>query len=167
VTLTSLHGAKVTLGTGRKAKKATAVVLQFSGALNPTAAQNPAVYSLLAGTIKKHAVSFTKPVPLASAMYSPSALTVTLVPRGSRKLPKYEQLTIASGLLTDTLGRPIDGGHTVVATVSTSGLVISASDVSAAGAPQPAVVDALFERVPGISVRDAARRLGAQESRGD
>ncbi len=53
VTLTSIRGAKVRLGTGRKAKKATVVVLQFSGALNPSTAQNVANYSLLAGTIKK------------------------------------------------------------------------------------------------------------------
>ena len=167
VTLTSIRGAKVRIGTGRKAKKATAVVLQFSGALNSTTAQNPAAYSLLAGTIKKHVLSFRKPVPLASAIYSPSALTVTLLPQGKRKLPKYEQLTIAAGLLTDSLGRPIDGGHNVVATVSKSGLVISISDVSAAGLPKPAVVDALFDGVPGLSVRDAARRFGARGSRGD
>ena len=136
VTLTSIEGSTVKLGTGRKAKKAMALVLQFSGALNPTAAQNPAAYSLLAGTVKKHAVTFGKPVPLASAMYSPSAMTVTLVPQGSRKLPKYEQLTIASGQLTDTLGQPIDGGHNLVATLSKSGLVISASDVSCSRNPR-------------------------------
>jgi hypothetical protein len=102
------------------------------------------------------AYGFTVPDPFLTA-----AMTVTLVPQGSRKLPKYEQLTITSGLLSDTQGRPIDGGHNVVATLSKSGLVISA-----AGALKPAVVDALLERGAGLSVRDAARRLGAQRSRG-
>src|SRR5262249_51259262 len=35
VTLTSLQGAKVKLGTGKKAKKATVIVLHFNGALDP------------------------------------------------------------------------------------------------------------------------------------
>jgi hypothetical protein len=113
------------------------------------------------GTVKKKVLSFNKPVPLASATYSASAMTVTLLPEGKRKLPKYEQLTIASGLLTGTLGRPIDGGHSMVATLSKSGLVISASDVSADGAPRAAVVDALLEG-GGLSVCGAARRFGTR-----
>ena len=164
--LTSIHGEKIKLGTGRKAKKATVVVLQFSGALNPSAAQNVADYSLLAGTIKKKVLTFKKSVPLTSAIYNPSALTVTLLPRGKRKLPKYEQLTIASGLLTDSLGRPIDGGHNVVVTVGKSGQVISQAAVSTALAPSAAMVDALFAGKPAFSARDTMQRLGARRSRG-
>ena len=65
-------------------------------------------------------------------------------PRASGKLPKYEQLTIRSGLLTDSLGRPIDEGHTVVVTVGRSGQVVSQAAVSTAQAPSAAMVDALF-----------------------
>ena len=166
VTLTSIRGAKVRIGTGRKAKKATVVVLQFSGALDPSTAQNVGDYSLLAGTIKKHVVRFSKSVPLASAIYSPSAQTVTLLPQGKRKLPKYEQLTIASGLLTDSLGRPIDGGHTVVVTVGRSGQVISQAAVSTAQAPSAAMVDALFAGEQAYSARDTVKRLGARRSGG-
>ena len=166
VTLMSIRGAKVRLGTGRKAKKATVVVLQFSGALNPSTAQNVADYSLLAGTIKKKVLGFNKSVPMASATYDPSAQTVTLLPQGKRKLPKYEQLTIRSGLLTDSLGRPIDGGHTVVVTVGKSGQVISQAATSAAPTPSATMVDALFAGEPGFSARDTVERLEARRSRG-
>ena len=121
MTLTSLHGAKVKLGTGRKAKKATVVVLQFSGALNSDGGSEPRGLFAPGRNDQEAGLTFSKPVPLSSAMYSSSAMTVTLVPQGSRKLPKYEQLTIAPGQLTDSLGRPIGGGHTVVATLSKSG----------------------------------------------
>jgi hypothetical protein len=166
VTLTSIRGEKVKLGTGRKAKKATVVVLQFSGALNPSTAQNVADYSLLAGTIKKKVLGFNKSVPLASATYDPSAQTVTLLPQGKRKLPKYEQLTIRSGLLTDSLGRPIDEGHTVVVTVDRSGQVISQAAVSTALVPSAAMVDALFAGEPGFSAQGTVERFGARRSRG-
>ena len=166
MTLTSIQGEKIKLGTGRKAKKATVVVLQFSGALDPSTAQNVADYSLLAGTIKKKVLIFKKSVPLASATYDPSAQTVTLLPQGKRKLPKYEQLTIASGLVTDTLGRPIDGGRTVVARVSKSGLVISSVGVPAAATPQAAMVDALFVGNPEVFARDSVERSGAWRAGG-
>jgi hypothetical protein len=144
VTLTSIHGAKVVLGKGRKAKKETALQLQFSGALNAAGSISASAYSLLAGAFKKHVLNFKKHVSLASASYNPSTYTVNLFPQGKHKLPKYEQLTINSGLVTDTLGRPINGGRNVVATVSKSGLVISSTGVAASAAPTPAAVDALF-----------------------
>jgi hypothetical protein len=167
VTLTSIQGEKLKLGTGRKAKKATVVVLQFSGALNLSTAQNAADYSLLAGTIKKKVLKFNKPVPLASATYNPSAHTVILLPQGKRKLPKFEQLTIRSGLLTDSLGRPIGGGHNVVVTVGRSGQVISQAAVSTGLAPAAAMVDALFTEEPACSARDITQRLGARGSGGE
>jgi hypothetical protein len=165
VTLTSMQGANVRVGTGRKAKEASAVVLQFSGALNQSKAQNVANYSLLAGTVKKNVLVFNKSVPLASAIYDPTAHTVTLLPAGKQKLPKYEQLTIGSGLLTDSLGRPIDGGHTVVVTVGRSGQVISQAATTAARTPSAAMVDALFAGGPGFSARDTVERFGARRSR--
>ncbi|MGP0066705.1 MAG: Calx-beta domain-containing protein [Isosphaeraceae bacterium] len=166
VTLTSIRGAKVRLETGRKAKKATVVVLQFSGALDPSTAQSVADYSLLAGMVKKKVLTFNKPVPFTSAIYDPVAHTVTLLPQGKRKPPKYEQLTIRSGLLTDSLGRPIDQGRTVVATVGRSGQVISQAATSAARTPSAAMVDALFAGERGFSARDTIGRFGARRSRG-
>ena len=166
MTLTSIRGAKVRIGKGHKAKNETVVVIQFSGALNPSTAQNVANYSLLAGTIKKKVLIFKKSVPLASATYDPSAQTVTLLPRGTRKLPKYDQLTIRSGLLTDGLGRPIDDGDNVVVTVGRSGQVISQAAVSTAQAPSAAMVYALFAGEPAFLAREVVERLGARRSPG-
>jgi hypothetical protein len=166
VTLKSIRGANVRVGTEHKAKEASAVVLQFSGALNQSKAQNIANYSLLTGTIKKNVLGFNTPVPLASAIYDPAAHTVTLVLQGKHTLPKYEQLTIRSGLLTDSLGRPIDGGHTVVVTVGRLGQVISQAATSEGRTPSAAMVDALFAGEPGFSARGALERFGTWRSRG-
>jgi len=147
------------VGKGRHLKKETVVLLQFSGALNPAASQNLAAYSLLAGTIKKRVLGFKKPIPFVSAIYNPTALTVSLVPQGKRKLPKYEQLTISSGLLTDSFGCPIDNGHNVVATVSRSGLIISAAagPVSVAiASPTASAVDAVLEQGEAMDFADFA-----------
>jgi hypothetical protein len=164
VTLTSFREAKVRIGKGHKARNETVVVLQFSGALNPSTAQNVANYSLLAGTIKKKVLIFKTSVPLASATYDPSAQTVILLPRGKRELPKYEQLIIRSGLLIDSLGRPIDDGDNVVVTVGRSGPLISQAAVSTAQAPLAAMADALFAGEPAFFARDVVERLRVRRS---
>jgi hypothetical protein len=119
VTLTFLRTAKIAMGKGRKARVESEVVLGFNGALNAAAAQNLASYSLLAGIVKKRAVTFSKRLPLVSASYDPAALTVTLVSVAMRALPERERIIISSARLTDTLGRPITGGPTIVATLPT------------------------------------------------
>ena len=151
VTITSLRVAKVSLGTKHHVKKALVLVVQFSGALGTTAAQNLAAYTDFSGKIKKvHKISqiiYNKSLPLTQAIYNSSGNSVMLVPVGKPKLPKLEQLQVNVSLLTDPLGRPIDQGTNFKATVTNTGLVISSSLSSAASAaPAAAAVDALFEQ---------------------
>ena len=139
VTITSLQVEKVNLGTRHHVKKALVLVVQFSGALGTTAAQNLAAYTDFSGKIKKvHKVSqviYNKLVPLTQAIYNSSGDSVILVPRGKPTLPKLEQLQVNVSLLTDPLGRPINDGTNFKATVTNTGLVISSS-------LSPAAIDA-------------------------
>jgi hypothetical protein len=112
VILTSAQRQTVAVGKGRKAKNETVLVLYFSAPLNASAAENLAAYSLLPGKVKRRAITFiNKPVPLASAVYDPGAMTVTLFPRRPFKPGMKMQLQITAALLTDALGRPVDNGH--------------------------------------------------------
>jgi hypothetical protein len=102
----------VSVGKGRKAKKQAVVVLQFSAPLNPSAGQNLAAYSLLPGKVRKRVITYiNKPVPMASAVYNPGAMTVTLFPRSTLKPGMKFQLQITAALLTDALGRPIENSQ--------------------------------------------------------
>jgi hypothetical protein len=100
-------------------------VLQFSGALNASDAQNRLLYSLAPETTKKHVI---KPVAPASATYNASTNTVTLTPRKALVLNPPESLTINSSGLLDALGRELDGnddglpGGNFVATLSKRGI---------------------------------------------
>ena len=94
-------------------------------------------------------------MPVASAIYNPSNNSVTLTPRGKLTASKPEELIVNGSLITDTLGREIDGdddgqaGGDYIVT-------ISGSRVTAGGLPlartqrQPAsvadVVDHLLAR---------------------
>ena len=129
---------KIKVGKGKKAKKETVLVLQFSGALNAAAADNANAYEL-APVIKvkatgkgKHKQPATtklgKPVTPASAVYTASNNQVTLTPRGTLNLTKPEELIVNGALVTDTLGREIDGnddgqpGGDYIATIKGSGV---------------------------------------------
>jgi uncharacterized repeat protein (TIGR01451 family) len=70
VMLTSVQLQTAPVGTGRKAKKVPVLVLHFSAALNGGTAENVATYSLLPGKVKKHVITFGKPVPPGSAVYN-------------------------------------------------------------------------------------------------
>ena len=111
VTVVSLTIATVKPGSGKKPKKTTGLVLHFSGALNPTQAKSLAEFHLLSGKVKKGHTTYSKPMPLSSAIYDPTAHTISLVPKGKLNLAQPEQLRITASLLTDSLGRPIDGNH--------------------------------------------------------
>ena len=86
----------------------------------------------------------------ASAVYTGSNNQVTLTPRGTLNLTKPEELIVNAALVTDALGRPIDGnddgqpGGDYIAT-------ISGSRVTAGGLPlartreQPADVPAAID----------------------
>ncbi len=134
VTVESAHVETIKIGKGRKAKKETVVVVDFSGALNAAAADNAGAYELAsiikvkaAGKGKNRKPAATKlgaPVALASAVYNPSNNSVTLTPRAQLTATKPEELMVSGSLLTDTLGREIDGnddgqpGGDYIATIS-------------------------------------------------
>jgi hypothetical protein len=103
-------------------RAAKVLVVRFSAALDPGAAQNPGAYHLVpVGGSSKFGPRGYNPIPFAAITYDPSAHTVTLTPRG--KLPPQAlQLSIDTALVLDSQGRPIaasDGqsGGTFVATV--------------------------------------------------
>ena len=166
VTVRSLQVETIKLGKGKKAKKETVLVLQFSGALNASAADNTGAYELAPvekvkstgkGKNKKPATSkLGKPVALASADFTASNNQVTLTPRGTLKLTKAEELIVDAALVTDTLGREIDGnddgqpGGDFIATISGSrvtvgGLPLARTRPQASGVS--AAIDALLVRV--------------------
>jgi hypothetical protein len=120
VTVESVMVEKIKVGNGKKAKKVTVLVLQFSGALDPGAASNARAYELAPvltvkakgkGKNKKPATQkLGSPVNPASASFTSSDDQVTLVPRGTLNLTKPEELIVNASLVTDALGREIDGG---------------------------------------------------------
>jgi hypothetical protein len=111
--------------TGGKHKPLTVIVVQFSAALNPTAATNLAAYAL--GTVAQGRKHPSKPVPLAQASYDPVAHTVTLIPLKKLAFKPPLQLRLRGALLTDTLGTLLDGnqngqaGSDFVATLTAGG----------------------------------------------
>ena len=153
VTVEWLQTEKVKAGKGKKAKNDTVLVLQFSGAL--AADDNANAYELApAITVKakgkgKHKQPATSrlgtPITPASAVYSDSNYQVTLTPRGTLNLRKPEELIVNGALVTDTLGRPIDGndegqpGGDYIATISGSRVTVrvtlGASDGTAGHGP--------------------------------
>jgi hypothetical protein len=93
-------------------KTAKVVVVTFSAALNPGDAQDASAYHLISGRQgKKSDLRASKTIPIASAIYNPSAHTVTLTPRGKLANQALE-LSINTALVRDTHGRPIDGNQT-------------------------------------------------------
>jgi hypothetical protein len=158
VTVTSFGVEKVKIGNGSHAKRALALAVGFSGALSPTAAQNLAAYTVFAGKVKKvrkaSQVLYNSLVPLTQAIDSSASNTVTLIPRSKRTLPKLEQLQVNVSVLTDPMGRPINNGKNFKATVTNTGLIVSADKLTECEPPTAAAVDALFQkggyRVTGI-----------------
>jgi hypothetical protein len=115
--------------TVKKHKKVTVIVLQFSGALNASDAQNRLLYSLAPETTKKHVIKLGKAVAPATAIYNASTNTVTLTPKKALVLNPPEQLKINSSGLLDTFGRALAGnngvpGSTFVATLSKQGITL-------------------------------------------
>jgi hypothetical protein len=112
VTVTSVRVATVKQGTGKKAKSTTGLVLQFSDALNPVQAQSLAPYQLVtAGKDKIFGTKDDMSVKLASANYNASAHQVTLVPKQAFNRTQLQRLRVRAALLSDSLGRSIDGNH--------------------------------------------------------
>jgi hypothetical protein len=120
VTVQGVRWQTLRMARGRPAR---VLVVSFSAALDPTAAQNLGAYHLApASGNSKFAPRGNTPIPLAAITYDASAHAVTLTPRG--KLPTQAlQLSIDAALVFDSQGRPIDGnrdgqpGGTFVATL--------------------------------------------------
>ncbi len=165
VTAQSSYAETMKVGKGKKAKKETVIVLQFNGALNATAADNANAYDLApvitvkaSGKGKNRKPATTKlgaPVPVASASYTSSNNQVTLTPRGTLSASKPEELIVSGALLTDTLGREIDGDHSgqpgsdYIATVKGSRVTpggIPLARLQTQPASASTVIDALLAR---------------------
>jgi hypothetical protein len=131
VTVESLRVETVKVGSRKKAKSTTELLLQFSGALNAGAAQNLGVYHLdQASRTKKGGTKYNKPVALASVSYNASTDTVTLLARSKLNLAQPEELRSTAAQLPDVHGRPLDGnddgrpGGDFVALLTKSGVKI-------------------------------------------
>jgi hypothetical protein len=155
VIVNSLQLETIKVGKGRKAKKETVLLLNFSGALNAKAAGNPNAYQIaplmkVKGKGKRPGTKIGQSVPPASAVYNASNHSVTLTPRGKLNLAKPEELTIDAALVTDALGRPLDGkddgqpGGNYVVTFSRSG-VSTGAVISGRTSEQPATVQAAID----------------------
>jgi hypothetical protein len=111
-------------------------VLQLSGGRGAKSADRAGAYERApiikvkaTGQAKNRKPATTKrgvPVALASAAYSASNNSVALTPRGKLTAAEPEELIVNGALVTDALGRPIDGnddgqsGGDYIATVSGS-----------------------------------------------
>jgi hypothetical protein len=161
VTVTAFQVAKVKSGHGKHSKSALALAVSFDGPLDPAAAQNLAAYSVFSGKVKKlHKVSqvvYNSLVPLSGAMYVPGSEFVVLFPRGVHKLPKLEQLHVNVSILTDPMDREINNGKNFTATVTNTGLVVSADRYTGSEPPAAVAIDALYEQETGFLVRGVRR----------
>jgi hypothetical protein len=156
---------KIKVGHGKKAKKETVLVLQFSGSLNAGIADNVNAYGLApiimvkAHGKGKHRVpartELGKPVTPASAVYAAGSNRVTLTPRGTLSLAKPQELIVRAALVTDVQGRPIDGnddgqaGGDYIATLSGSRVTVGGLPLARKQthpAVVPAAIDALLAR---------------------
>jgi hypothetical protein len=139
-----------------KHAKISAILLQFSEALNGADAQDLGVYSLVAmARSKKHK---GKPVSLVQARYNPSALTVTLSTRRSLVSTRPLQLTIHAAMLHDSQGMPLDGGANLVAVLGkTQATVTSAVPLVRASSPAAQAVDAVLTSTFRPGGREPAR----------
>ena len=165
VTIESLQLEKLKVGKGKKAKKETVLVLQFSGALNATAADSTKPYDLASiitvkarGKGKHRKPATTKlgaPVPLASAVYTSYTNQVTLTPRTALTPSKPEELIVNGTLLSDTLGREIDAnnngqpGGDYIATIKSGRATPGGTPLARKANPlasTPAAIDALLAR---------------------
>ena len=108
VTITSLQHPTIKVGTGKKAKKEVVLELQFSGPVED--AGNLAAYMLVSGKTKKRKTTYTKVVPLSSAVYNYPGTppnTVTLFPATKLSSSTPGRLTVIASQITDSYGRAL------------------------------------------------------------
>jgi len=106
-----------------KHKTTLVIVLQFSEALYYVDAQNLNTYHLV--TAPKSKKQKGTAVALAKASYNSTTFTVTLTTRKPLVLNPPIKLTVVAASLLDTLGRPLNGGTNVVATLSKTGVTVN------------------------------------------
>ncbi len=173
VSVASATTEMMKVGKGKKAMKELVLVLQFSGVLNQTAAGDVNAYDLAplitlkaTGKGKNRKPATTKlgsPVPVASAVYSSSNNEVTLTPRTALSKSKPEELIVNGALLTDTLGRDLDGadsgtaGSDYIATIKSDRLTIGGIPLARTANPSAAAVDVLLAT---YALADIRRRRG-------
>jgi RHS repeat-associated protein len=123
----TLIGGKVTK-IKIKHKKVTVLVLNFSGALDPSTVSSGANYRLgTAGRDKRFGTRDDKRTKIASATYNAALHTITLKPRGRLVFSRLE-IGVNYGDLRDASGRLIDGdgdgkpGGTALARVTRRGI---------------------------------------------
>lgn len=117
-----------------------ALVVTFSGALNPSGAVNRAAYHLYA--VSKGPKPVTTTVHFASATYNATAHSVTLVPLGTVPNPPLH-LDLNPKLLLDAEGRPLTGDVTLI--LSQKGVVLPpAAAVRPAAGVSAMALDALM-----------------------
>jgi hypothetical protein len=134
VTLTSLQSATMKLGTGKKGKKASVLILQFSGAVNGSG--NLGAYMLMSGKTKKGHTAFNRPVPVSSAVFNEPGTppnSVTLILGGKLKPSAPGQLSVNATLFTDSFGRALTQSY--VATFGKGGVTIQSSGPQPTSAP--------------------------------
>jgi len=165
VTVQSLNVETIKVGKGKKAKKETVLVLAFSGALNAVSADNarahaiaPVIKVKATGKGKNRKPPTTKlgaPVAPASAVYTAANNGLTLTPKGKLTATKPEELIVKAALVTDTLGRQIDGnddgkaGGDYIATINGSRVTpggLPLTRTREQPATVPAAIDALLAR---------------------
>ncbi len=108
VTITSFQHPTIKVGTGKKVKKEVVLELQFSGPVE--GAGNLAAYRLVSGKTKKGKTTYTKTVPLKSAVYNYPGTppnSVTLFPKHKLSSSALEQLKVNASQITDSYGRPL------------------------------------------------------------
>jgi hypothetical protein len=166
----------------------TSLVLSFSSALDPTPAQNVSNYLLMtsSGTM----------IPIKSAVYDSTALTVTIFPSQLLNLESFYQLTVngeAPSGLTSSTGVPIDGAGngtsgTNYVKMFSGGIVqgpapellrtapsryfaeareLAATDARLAAVPDRRVIQQERMAVAEKSIAAAVQRLTAQAVRGE
>ena len=124
-----------------KHKTVQGIVLQFSEALDSADAQNLSVYTL--ATVPKNKKQKSKPVPLSSATYNSSALTVTLLTRKTLALNPPLDLTVQAASLLDAQGRELDGnnsgqpGANFTAVLSKAGATVTSARARESAACRP------------------------------
>ena len=144
VTVTNVEWVTVRRPNGKRSTRVLDVI--FSGALNPTSAENVAAFVLdSAVKSKKLGKRFIKPVPFKMASYSSGTDILTLTPR--HKFPKRRiELTIRGTLIQDAEGRQLDGhgdgqaGSNYVAILNHRGPMIAAgppNSLAGSGATTP------------------------------